>query len=62
MKCSFCESAIKPGTGKIYVKKDGKLFNFCKMKCEKNALKLKRRPVDFHWTRVSQKARKGASK
>jgi large subunit ribosomal protein L24e len=38
-----------PGKGKMYVKKDGKLFYFCSMKCEKNMLKLKRKPAKQKW-------------
>ncbi len=57
VKCSFCGDSIKPGTGKMYVKKDGKIFYFCSMKCEKNLLKLKRKP---HLTKWVQK--KGGKK
>ena len=41
LKCSFCGNEIEPGTGKLYAKKDGTVFNFCKNKCQKNMLKLK---------------------
>ncbi len=50
MKCSFCGEKIKPGTGTIYVKSSGKILNFCSMKCEKNMLKLGRKPVNLEWT------------
>jgi len=50
MKCTFCGKTIPEGTGKIYVKKDGKVFNFCSLKCEKNQLKLKRKSVNVKWT------------
>ncbi len=43
VKCSFCGNEIEQGTGKIYVQIDGKILNFCSMKCEKNELKLKRK-------------------
>jgi len=46
-KCSFCKEDIEKGTGKIYVKKDGKILNFCSSKCEKNMLKLKRKDVKW---------------
>jgi len=49
-KCSFCNQQIKIGTGKIYVRKDGRTYNFCSMKCEKNLIQLKRKPVNFKWT------------
>ena len=33
--CNFCEQEIPKGTGKLYVKKDGKMINFCSNKCHK---------------------------
>ncbi|MBW2993616.1 TRASH domain-containing protein [Candidatus Woesearchaeota archaeon] len=51
MKCTFCGENIKPGTGKMYVKSDGKIFYFCSNKCEKNMLKLKRKPLKTKWTK-----------
>jgi large subunit ribosomal protein L24e len=42
VKCSFCSYPIEKGTGKIFVKKDGKILYFCSNKCEKNMFKLKR--------------------
>ena len=50
VKCSFCGKDIEFGTGKIYVKTDGKVLHFCSMKCEKNLLKLNRKPRNFKWT------------
>ena len=50
MKCTFCGKTIKMGTGKIYVKQDGKIFYFCSSKCEKNMIKLGRKPVNVGWT------------
>ncbi|MBD3313897.1 50S ribosomal protein L24e [Candidatus Woesearchaeota archaeon] len=57
--CSFCGKTITKGTGKVYVKTDGKLLHFCKMKCEKNMLKLKRKPRTTKWTDEYQKVKKG---
>ena len=34
--CSFCNEEIEPGTGKMYVKKDGTIYFFCGSKCEKH--------------------------
>jgi len=51
MKCSFCGEEIERGTGKMYVKKDGKILYFCSMKCEKNMLKLGRKPLQTKWTK-----------
>ncbi len=50
MKCTFCGKEITPGTGKMYVKKDSKVFYFCSRKCEKNLLKLKRKPNVTKWS------------
>jgi large subunit ribosomal protein L24e len=49
--CSFCGEEIEPGTGKMFVKKDGKVLYFCSRKCEKNMIKLKRNPRKFKWTK-----------
>lgn len=51
-KCSFCGSNIEPGTGKMYVKKDGTVYFFCSSKCEKNMLKLRRNPRTTEWART----------
>ena len=50
-KCSFCNSELKPGTGKMFVKKDGKILYFCSQKCEKNMLKLKRKSIQTKWVK-----------
>jgi large subunit ribosomal protein L24e len=57
--CSFCGKTIIKGTGKIYVKTDGKILNFCSRKCEKNLLKLKRKPRTTGWTEEYHKVKKG---
>ncbi len=49
--CSFCGNSIEPGTGKMYIKKDGTVYYFCQNKCQKNLLKLKRVPHRTRWTR-----------
>jgi large subunit ribosomal protein L24e len=49
--CSFCGNEIEPGTGKMYVKKDGTVLYFCKNKCQKNMLKLNRIPRWEKWTK-----------
>lgn len=51
VKCSFCSTEIPKGTGKMYVRKDGRVFYFCSNKCNKNMIKLGRKPVKFKWTR-----------
>ncbi len=55
MICSFCNKEIKKGTGMIYVRKDGKVFNFCSSKCEKNMLKLGRNPNKRKWSKKLEK-------
>jgi large subunit ribosomal protein L24e len=49
-RCSFCKNLIDKGTGKIYVKIDGKVLHFCSNKCEKNMIKLGRKPRLTEWT------------
>ncbi|MHB8604628.1 MAG: 50S ribosomal protein L24e [Thermoplasmatota archaeon] len=48
--CSFCGRPIEPGTGKLFVKKDGTKYHFCSMKCQKNLLVLRRVPRHVKWT------------
>lgn len=50
MKCSYCGKEIARGTGKIFVKTDGKILYFHSNKCENNALKLGRDARKFKWT------------
>ena len=49
--CSFCGVEIEPGTGTMFVKKDGTVFYFCKHKCQKNMLDLKRIPRRVQWSK-----------
>ena len=51
MECSFCSKQIEKGKGMLFVKKDGKVLEFCSSKCEKNLLKLKRNPLKKKWSR-----------
>ena len=53
--CSFCGEDIKKGTGKLFVYKTGKQLWFCSNKCEKNMLKLKRKPRTTKWTKHYEK-------
>ena len=57
-RCSFCKEDIEPGTGKMFVKKDGNVLQFCSRKCEKNMLELKRSPRKVGWIRKKQKTKK----
>jgi large subunit ribosomal protein L24e len=58
-KCDFCKKKIDQGTGKMYIKKDGKIMHFCSMKCEKNLLKLNRKPRTTKWTEEYHSIKKG---
>ncbi|MFP4197937.1 MAG: 50S ribosomal protein L24e [Methanomassiliicoccales archaeon] len=48
--CSFCGHEIEPGTGRMYVRKDGTVFQFCASKCYKNMIELRRIPRRTTWT------------
>lgn len=60
MKCTFCDKEIARGTGKMYVKNDGKVFHFCSRKCEKNMLQLGRVPRRTRWTGIAHTEKKAA--
>ena len=49
-KCSFCGGSIDPGSGKMFVKKDGTILFFDKNKCYKNMIELKRVARKTEWT------------
>ncbi len=53
--CTFCGSEIEPGTGRMYVKKDGVVYNFCTSKCYKNMVILGRVPRRTTWTRYFER-------
>ncbi|MCD4666325.1 50S ribosomal protein L24e [archaeon] len=53
--CGFCGKVIEKGTGKLFVYETGKSVWFCSNKCEKNLLKLKRKPRNFKWTKEYKK-------
>jgi large subunit ribosomal protein L24e len=48
-ECDFCGAEIEPGTGTVFVRKDGTTVDYCSSKCEKNA-DLGREPRDLAWT------------
>ena len=45
---------LEPGTGKMFVKRDGTIFYFCSTKCQNNH-KLGRVPRRVEWTTAGQK-------
>ncbi|MBS3121917.1 ribosomal protein L24e family protein [Candidatus Woesearchaeota archaeon] len=62
VKCSFCENMIPRGTGTMFVKNDGKIFNFCSHRCEMNMFKLNRKPHLTKWTVTYHKQKKSGEK
>ncbi|MBC7128110.1 MAG: 50S ribosomal protein L24e [Thermoplasmatales archaeon] len=53
-KCSFCGNDIEPGTGTMYIRKDGTAYYFCSGKCKKNMLKLGRDPKKVRWIKKAK--------
>jgi large subunit ribosomal protein L24e len=53
--CSFCGNPIEPGTGKMFIKKDGTIYNFCSRRCQKYLVEFGKNPRKFKWTAVSVK-------
>lgn len=51
-QCSFCAREIEPGTGTMFVKRDGTVFTFCSSSCRKQQLVLGRVGHRFKWTRA----------
>ena len=51
-QCSFCAQEIEPGTGTMFVKRDGTVFHFCSGSCRKQQLSLGRVGHRFKWTRA----------
>lgn len=47
--CDYCGDDITPGTGTMFVEKNGTTIHYCSAKCEKNA-DLGREPRDLEWT------------
>lgn len=48
--CSFCGTNIEPGTGRLFVRKDGVTYNFCSSKCFKNQIEKGKVPRMTEWT------------
>ncbi len=53
-QCSFCAREIEPGTGMMFIKRDGQVFNFCTSSCRKQQLHLGRVGHRFKWTRAHE--------
>ncbi|MDH7593528.1 MAG: 50S ribosomal protein L24e [Methanomicrobiales archaeon] len=54
--CSFCGRGVEPGTGMMFVRKDGTIYYFCDTKCRRNH-ELGRVPRRVRWTAAGRKAR-----
>ena len=59
-KCTFCGTDIPRGTGKMFVKNDGKILYFCSNKCEKNMITLGRKARTTKWTKEHHDVKTGA--
>lgn len=57
--CDFSGEQIEPGTGILYVKKDGSVLHFKDAKCEKNYF-LGRKPRDVEWTAAGRSTTAGS--
>ncbi len=57
MKCSICKLNVPRGTGKMYVRNDGRIFYFCSSKCQKNWT-MGRVEKNLKWA-MQEKADKG---
>ncbi len=50
--CSFCAGEIEPGTGMMFVRRDGAVLYFCSAVCRKDQLSLGRVGHRLKWTRA----------
>jgi large subunit ribosomal protein L24e len=55
-KCSFCGGRVEPGTGLMFVQRDGSVLFLCSSKCTRN-LGLGRKPHRVKWTERSRRVR-----
>lgn len=56
MKCSICRTNIQKGSGKMYVRNDGRIFYFCSSKCQKN-FRMGRETKKLRWASREKKVR-----
>ena len=52
-ECDYCGTDIEPGTGTMFVHKDGATTHFCSSKCENNA-DLGREARNLEWTNTAR--------
>lgn len=53
--CSFCGESIEPGTGLMFVKRDGSVYFFDRRRCKVSLLEFGRLPRKFKWTKAHAK-------
>ena len=51
MKCIFCSRLVEKGKGMMFIRKDGKILEFCSSKCQRNMLKLGRDSANMKWSK-----------
>lgn len=54
MKCSICRTSIPKGTGKMFIRNDGRIFYFCALKCQRN-FELGRSEKKLKWAKTGKK-------
>lgn len=57
MKCSTCKSNVLKGSGKMFVRNDGRIFYFCGSKCQRN-WRMGREGKKLKWAASEKKAKK----
>lgn len=49
--CSFCGNPIEPGTGKMFIKRDGSVYYFDRARCQSSLLEKGRLARRLKWTK-----------
>ncbi len=52
--CSYSGDVIEPGTGLMYVKRNGEVYHYKTRKCFREHQKLKRVPRYVRWTKQAR--------
>jgi large subunit ribosomal protein L24e len=52
--CTFCGNSIEAGTGKMYIRRDSTVFQFCSSKCQRNQVTLGRVNRHVRWTKAAE--------
>ncbi len=58
-RCSFCGYEFPPGTGILYVRRDGSMQWFCSRKCRISLVEFKRDQRKLKWTAYHQQKERG---